>query len=279
MLKVKFHQNFEPDHIVYQKICSMTPGNRGVWKNVQVVDGDNYDVFVILNHPTHYNFDPAKTIVFQSETKSTRQGFPQFYKENKDDYLYIYNTEDHHNVDMWYHGLTYDELFNPLNFEKTKTMSVINSNLNSLKGHVWRNKFIDQLSSQLDFDLYGRFYTPNSMYKGSLHRKADGLMEYSYTFNCENDFEPNYFTEKILDGIYCECVTFYAGCPNIKSFIDERAFVELDIDDFMTNKLIIRDCLKSNIRKSMLPYILEEKRRLIVDMNLLNIVHNILEKV
>jgi hypothetical protein len=256
----------------------MTPNNIGSWKNIKVTTDNNYDVFVIMNHPTHNNYDKSRTIVFESETPTTRRNFPAFYKGLENEFLYIHNTEKHFNVDLWYHGLTFDELTNPLNFQKDKVFSIINSNLNNLPGHVARNNFISSISDKVNFDLYGRFYSTNKNYKGALNRKADGLMFYKYTFNHENDIEPNYFTEKILDGILCESLTFYGGCPNIKSFINQDAFIEIDLNNFEESYYIIRDCIKHDYWKSVVGKIREEKRRIMVEYNVLNIVNNILTR-
>ncbi len=279
MYKVKFHQNFESDVQIYNRILSMSPNNSGVWKNVKMTIGDDYDIFVILNHPQHSHYDKSRTIVFESETPSTRRTFPKFYKGMESEFLYVHDTETHFNVDMWYHGLSYDELSNPLAFEKTKSFSIINSNLNNLPGHMLRNSFIDSITNKIEFDLFGRFYNNNKNYRGSLSKKSDGLVGYHYTFNQENDFENNYFTEKILDGIMCECLTFYGGCPNIRNFINPNSFIEIDITNKEESFYIIRDSIKSNIWKSFISNIREEKRRIMVDHNILNIVNNILERV
>ena len=63
-----------------------------------------------------------------------------------------------------------------------------------------------------------------------LHDKADGLLPYRYTFNAENSLEPNYFTEKVLDAILCECLCFYDGCPNLEAFLDPETFVRVPMD-------------------------------------------------
>lgn len=278
MFNVKFHCNYCSDLEIYNRVLGMSPGNLGVWKNLKVVNDDNYDVFVIMNYPQHSNYDPKKTIVFESETPTTRNQFPKFYQDRRFEFLYIHDTKNHFNVDLWYHGLTYDEL-TTTQFKKTKSFSVVNSNLNNLPGHVYRNNFIKTLSENVDVDMYGRFPTSNKNYKGSLNRKADGLIDYHYTFNCENDFESNYFTEKILDGIFCECVTFYVGCPNIKQFVNENSFISLSLSDVDMNIDIIKECLKTNIWDYMFDDIREEKRRIISDFNVLNIVNDILERI
>lgn len=277
MINVKFHCNYCSDFEIYNRVLGMSPKNSGTWKNLNVTLNDNYDVFVIMNYPQHNNYDPKKTIVFESETPSTRNNFPKFYQDKKQEFLYVHDTKSHFNVDLWYHGLTYDEVFEK-SFNKKFDFSVINSNLNNLPGHIYRNNFIKVLSESVSFDMFGRFNTNNKFYKGQLNRKADGLIEYKYTFNCENDFESNYFTEKLLDGIFCECLTFYYGCPNAKDFVDERSYVQL-FGNFEDDVYRIKECISKNYWEDRLKFIRDEKLRISNDYNVLNIVNNILGKV
>lgn len=279
MYKVKFHQNFESDSSIYKKVCQMSPNNSGVFGKILVVEDDDCDIFVILNHPQHNQYDPKRTIVFESETPTTRNNFPKFYHGRESDFLYIHDTKSHFNVDLWYHGLVFDDINNSKLFKKIKTFSIINSNLNNLPGHIYRNNFISNLSDVIEFDLFGRFYTQNKHYKGPLDKKFHGLVEYKYTFNCENDFELNYFTEKILDGIFCECLTFYCGCPNIDKFINPNSFINLNNKNISESLDIIDYTIKNDLWKDYELNIKEEKRRISVDYNILNLVNNILEKV
>lgn len=276
MTTVKFHCNYCSDFDIYNRVLGMTPKNSGVWKNVKVTFSDDYDIFVIMNYPQHNQYDPKRTIVFESETPTTRNNFPKFYQDRKDEFLYVHDTRSHFNVDLWYHGLSYDEIFNK-SFDKRFDLSVINSNLNNLPGHVYRNNFINALSNNIEFDMFGRFHSNNRFYKGPLEKKYNGLAEYRYTFNCENDFEDNYFTEKLLDGIFCECLTFYFGCPNVKSFVDERSFIQLCgnlEDDIYT----IKNCMSKKYWDYRIQYIKNEKIRIAEEYNVLNIINNILEK-
>ena len=279
MIKVKFHQNFETDEQIYNKILSMSPGNKDVWKNVKVVLDDDYDVFVILNCPTHQNYDKSRTIVFNCETKSTRDNLSNFYKGIESEFLYIHDTENHFNVDLWYHGLAFDQLNDKELFQKNKNFSVINSNLNNLHGHIVRNNFIKYLSGRCEYDLFGRFPSIDKHYKGRLVNKYEGLIGHKYTFNHENDIENNYFTEKILDGIFCECLTFYGGCPNIEKFINPNSYIKLDLSNFEQSFDTIQNVIANDLWKDYENNIKEEKRRIMVDYNILNIVNNILEKV
>ena len=265
MIKIKIHQNFDSDEVIYSKAISMTPNLDGVWKNLQIVNDNTYDLLVIFNMPSFNDYVPEKTLVFESETRETRKNFKSFYIDRKQDFYYIHDTENHFNLDLWYHGLDFKELLNKDLFVKDKEFSVINSGLSSLPGHILRNNFITDISSDFIFDLFGRS-------RRYLSKKADGLMNYKYTFNCENDFEPNYFTEKILDGILCECLTFYDGCPNIKDFIDERSFIKIDLHDFEYSKKEIKKVFESDFYKVLKPFIKKEKKRLMNDFNPLNII-------
>lgn len=59
----------------------------------------------------------------------------------------------------------------------------------------------------------------------------------------ENSSHPNYFTEKLLDALLCQCVPLYWGCTNIGDFFDVSGIVMLegDIDDILGTLLSLSD--------------------------------------
>jgi hypothetical protein len=44
----------------------------------------------------------------------------------------------------------------------------------------------------------------------------------------ENVRENNYFSEKLLDAVFCETVPIYWGCPNIDRFIDPEGLINCE---------------------------------------------------
>jgi hypothetical protein len=80
---------------------------------------------------------------------------------------------------------------------------------------------------------------------------------------CENNAESNFITEKIWEPIICETLVFYWGCPNISEYINPLAFVQLDMDDFIGSLEIIKNAIKNNLWEKRLPFIKEEKRKIL----------------
>ena len=97
----------------------------------------------------------------------------------------------------------------------------------------------------------------------------------------ENNFEKNFITEKVWEPILCETLVFYYGCPNLKDYINERAYVQLDMNDFEKSYNIIKQAFKEDWWSQRLPYIQQEKQKIIVFLtNLTNtFYHNELTRV
>jgi hypothetical protein len=79
----------------------------------------------------------------------------------------------------------------------------------------------------------------------------------------ENNSEHNYATEKIWEPILCECLCFYWGCPNLEDYIDERAFVRLDLDDFEKSYQIIKQAIEEDWWSQRIDIIKKEKEKII----------------
>lgn len=91
-----------------------------------------------------------------------------------------------------------------------------------------------------------RFLINLKNYKGYLPDKYDGLWQYDYHFACENSFEKGYFTEKLIDPIITETLCFYDGCPNIQEYIDERAYVKIDVTNIQESISTIVQCIQDD---------------------------------
>lgn len=86
------------------------------------------------------------------------------------------------------------------------------------------------------------------------------LSKYKYYFMCENTSQIDYATEKIWEPIICESLCFYWGCPNLSDYIDSRAYVQLDMNDFEKSKEIIRNAIKEDLWSQRIQYIRNEKK-------------------
>jgi hypothetical protein len=276
-MKIKAHANWTDDAHIFNKLLLSTPNNSGKWKNIELTQGNDYDYFVIFNMAQHRNFDPRKAIIFQLETKTTRTQFRRNF--SVDDFYFVYTTEKFHTVDVWYHSMPYEKIktFSPV---KTKTLSGIISDNRSLPGHNLRYNFLHHLNTLPFYEHYGKGkFTWMNNWRGVLTNKQDGLLDYKYTFNCENDFENNYFTEKILDGVFCECLTFYQGCPNIKSFINEECYVLLDLYKPEEALEIVKKTISDNEWEKRIDAIRKEKIRIVDELNPMNIIWKIVNQI
>lgn len=276
MIKIKIHANWCSDEEIREHFNRCTINNDYKWKDLFMTLDDDYDFFIIMNHPRHNNFDPSKTIVFQCEPETTRRHWGDFYKPDPNLFFKVYGIENYHFVDKWYINLTYQQLLNN-SFKKTKIMSGVVSYYSWLEGHIDRFNFLKYLDTLSFYEHYGRGNLSFlKSYKGSLINKEDGLISYKYHFNGENSYEKNYFTEKIIDAILCECLCFYSGCPNIEKFIDSRAYIKINLKNPEEAFKIIKDSIENNEYEKRLPIIKKEKQRFMNEMNPLNIVYKII---
>ena len=135
-------------------------------------------------------------------------------------------------------------------------------------GHIRRVDFVKYIEKHIPVHVYGSNKWDYKDYKGSLpyHQKDDALFPYKYTFNAENHEIFNYFTEKIVDGILCECLVFYWGCPNIREILDPRAYVQLSLISFDKDLEIIKKAIDEDWHTQRLPYIREAKQKILNEL-------------
>ena len=85
----------------------------------------------------------------------------------------------------------------------------------------------------------------------------------------ENNCYDNYATEKIWEPIVCECLCFYWGCPNLESYIDELAFVRLDISDPKKSLNIVKTAIKENWWEKRYKHIINAKNAILNDIGMM----------
>ena len=103
---------------------------------------------------------------------------------------------------------------------KTRACSLIASAKKDTTGHKLRHAVVDQVRvNGLDVDVMGGGYAP-------FDDKADGLAPYRYSVVIENMREQNYFSEKLLDAVFCDAVPIYWGCPNLPDFLDPAGIIQ-----------------------------------------------------
>lgn len=254
----------------------MSQGN-GRWNSIQLVVDGEVDYYVIINAPElGVEYDKKKSIVFRMEPEMYKN--PQWGEWSNpisENFLKICKHEEgEYNNNEWHLSKTYCELVNELANElnsgiKTGILSTVLSEKYTDPGHIKRIDFVKFLEKKgQSIDVYGSNRWRYKDYKGPLpyHNKDNAIFPYKYTFNVENKSINNYYTEKLIDGILGECLTFYSGCPNIKKYIDERAYVYLDLSNFQKDLETIQKAIKEDWYTQRLPYIKQAKKKILNEL-------------
>jgi hypothetical protein len=132
----------------------------------------------------------------------------------------------------------------------------------------------------MKLDIYGFDNTHNfSSYIGKLPmaKKSIGILPYKYYFMCENNYEPNYITEKLWEPILCETLCFYCGAPNVADYVDPRAFVQLDMNDFEKSYAIIVQAIEEDWWTQRIEYIRAAKKKLLEETSFFPFIQKIHE--
>lgn len=267
-IRVKIMCHWLSQNQIYGYFNKLSKGNCE-WNNIKIVTDDkNVDYYCIINYPkrsTSIKFN--KTIYMLGEPKvKINTWFPTNWRNiDKSKFMYFLNRN---NIE-WHLKKTYTQLMNE-DIIKSKVVSGVISDAYNTFGQKKRVDFLKFLDkNNFIYDLYGRgnkFKLKN--YKSGLpsHNKNNGILPYKYTFCFENIQESNYFTEKIIDGIVGECLCFYWGCPNIGDFIDTRAIVILDFNDFEKSLEIIKQTIENNEWDKRIDIIKKEKCKILNEL-------------
>ncbi len=281
--KQKFRVKLICDWTTSENLCNewnkMTKGNY-TWNDIEVTwANDNVDFYVIINKPTIGNefYIPDRTIVLQMEpwcyNKDQNWGvktWGAWAKPSETTFLNVRPHINYLNTTFWQLKTTYTEFKNTFNINKTKLISSICSSKYFDPGHVKRIDFLKFVESKNDglvkIDIYNKDNQHNfKNYVGPhpLGDKDAGIMPYKYYFMPENNEEHNFITEKIWEPLLCECLCFYWGCPNISDWIDERAIILLDMNDFEKSYNIIKTAILNDEWSKRLDVIRREKQKIL----------------
>lgn len=117
-------------------------------------------------------------------------------------------------------GTTWVPEWRDIVLEKTAMCSLIASSKRYSQGHKLRHEMVAWArESSQDVAVMGKGYSP-------FESKADGLAPYRYSVVIENIREKNYFSEKLVDAVLCNCVPIYWGCPNLDRFVDTTGIIQ-----------------------------------------------------
>jgi len=171
------------------------------------------------------------------------------------------------------HYLDIDFLKSKKTSTKTHDLSTVCSHKRMQKtAHAQRYDFTMELKKRLGehLHLFGRGINPIS-------NKAEAMDEFRYHIAIENHIEPHHWTEKIADCFLAYCLPFYYGPPNIGDYFPLEAIIPIDIFDIDGSEKIIRDAIKNKLYEKRLPAIIEARKRVLEDHNLMNVIANIVQ--
>lgn len=291
MINIKLTSFWCDDNTIREYYNRMTINNDYIWKDLYITDSSDYD-FVVVQGSTSkdYDIDYKKCIVIQNEPSIYRNAnYLEIFKNpDSTNFFKIFDIVNNFPVDHWDIPVNFKEL--DLEFEKTKVFSGLISGAYSTNCHKLRFSFIKDYLSKLeyydillsndyylfrDFHINDRIHNELSKVKTILY-KQDAYIPYRYTFQSENSVEPNYFTEKIIRSILCECLCFYYGCPNIKNFIHPDCYILIDLDKPEESIETIKKSIEYNEWSKRIYNIRKQKSILMNDNNPLNIIWNII---
>lgn len=258
-----------------QLLCSWTDDLKNYWKKMTkknltwdqflLVD-NNPDYYVVVN-ATNKKIDKSRAILLSMEP----------YLEHKLDsngyYATMFHSHTMNNME-WHLSLSHFDLlyYSP---KKTNNLSAILSDKYFDPGHIFRIDLCKKLGKYVD--MYGTDVGYKNFKKQlPYHEKDEGLFPYKYTIAVENQFIPNYITEKLFDGILSECLTFYRGAPNVDDWIDKRCFIKLS-DNIDNSIQIIKKSIENKEWEKRIQIIRSEKRRIMNEYNLFARLSNIIE--
>ncbi len=122
-------------------------------------------------------------------------------------------------------GSTWVPEWRDLALDKTRMTSLIASAKRDTEGHRLRHAIAGWARENApEVEVLGRGYVP-------FQAKAEGLAPYRYSVVIENMREANYFSEKLLDAVFCLSVPIYWGCPNLNRFIDTGGIIQCQSAD------------------------------------------------
>ena len=256
------------------------------WEDFTLTNDKYADFYVIINQPK-----PDKIDNYYDENKTiylTMEPSFSYWRKDFNKYVNSNNNIYYHNINglEWWISKNYNELLDFI-IIKTKILSSITSDNYDSEYHIKRVNFLKYLDNINNIDLFGKLSNPHKNgyniikslknYRGMLNLKDDGLFPYKYTFVCENAREDNYFSEKLVDGILSECLCFYCGCPNVNEFIDENAYILIDIDkpDKAINTIIYS--IQTNQWEKKLKFIKKAKMKILNELQLIPTIVNIIK--
>ncbi len=284
---IKMCGNFATNMEIIDEFSIMNE-NINQFKNIILTPFDKADNYIIINKPklNHEFYEPSKTIVYQMEPwiyDNNMSWGVKSWKEwatpSENIYLKVFSHKSELNNVQWKIQVPNENEVKIVN-KLDKVISILSYKYFDV-GHKKRVDYIKYCEKNDNnvIDIYGyENYHKLKNYIGPLQddKQELELIKYKYTLSIENNSERNYATEKIWEALLCECLPFYWGCPNLEDYIDPRAFIRLDMNDFNKSKMIIENAINENMWEQRIEYIRQEKQKILTKLGFFPRLHNFL---
>jgi GR25 family glycosyltransferase involved in LPS biosynthesis len=266
------------------------------WNNIRIRDNDfNIDYYVIINRPSNNEekYIENKTIVFQMEPRCNNdyqkwgvKTWGEWADPDETKFLEVRNHKNYYNNCMWQLNSTYNDFMETPIEKKYNYLSTICSSKYYDPGHIKRVDFLKYLEENnvnqcFKIDIYGnenKHNFKNYIKALDIDKKNDGIIPYKYYFMAENNREHNYITEKLWEPIISECLCFYWGAPNLSDYIDNRAYISLNLDDFVESFEIIKNAIENDLWSERIDIIRKEKFKILNYYNFFPTIERIITK-
>jgi hypothetical protein len=244
----------------------------GRWNDIKLVTDSTPNYWVIINKPPiNELYIPERTIVIQMEPHMEFDPtWGEWADPDESKFLAVLKHSTSYNNVEWHISWTYPQLMTT-EIEKSidDRVSTVLSTKYQGTGQILRIDFAKYLDEQeFPLDVFGMNKCGYQSYKGPLpyHTKDNAMFPYKYVFNAENNAIPNYFTEKLVDGILAECLVFYWGCPNIADHINPSCFVLLPLEEPEKALAIMKQAMEEDWWGQRIETIRKEKKRILTEL-------------
>jgi len=216
-------------------------------KDIYITNEEDYTHAIIINTamPTLKSDLPKKNVIGFAYEPIYYLGLNNNFVEYAKKYINKYFIGDKFNLPQpFLEGFSYMWHIKPLINEpiKTKLMSIMISEKTDAPGHKYRYDLVNAiLQTDLPIDIYGRgcknFIKADTRLKGEFS-EMELYENFFFHISIENYQCSHYFSEKILNPLYCSTMPIYLGCKNITSYFPSNNIICLTGDVINDMKLL-----------------------------------------
>ena len=247
-IRVQIFSDFAPSYGLRNAFKSWAYG-KTEYKNLKVVDDDNYTHAVIINHGTPKLSVPKENVIgLMHEPFEILNPTPYlpYIKDNIGTYI-CHDKRRFPDWSCFKEGICYLAPQVPIyendeyeSIKKPFRMSIIASDKTYFPGHALRHEIIRRiLRTNLDIHILGRgcnYYRGDSRVKGVVEHKPDAFSPYEFSIAIENASYRYWVTEKFYDPILCNSIPIYWGASEVSKIFTNDSHIDItnkNIDEIM----------------------------------------------